>query len=417
MNLGFDAWKGLKGRNMNLSASYRWSNLVLSLIGLFPASLSHAEEPSRIVSVLQPFVDRHELAGAVTLVASKDNVLSLEAVGYADIAGKKRLQTDALFWIASMSKPIAATALMMLVDEGKVRLDDSVDKYLPQFMPRIIRVTPDGAHVRLESPQHAITVRNLLSHTSGIPFSSSLEMPTLDVFPLAVRVQSYAFEPLIFEPGSDYSYSNAGINTAARIVEVVSGMPYQAFLQKRLFDPLRMIDTTFWPTDAQVERLAKSYKTSALGTGLEETPITQLLYPLTDRTHRYPMPAGGLFSTAVDLGRYCQMILNGGVVSGRRYLSTAAIQEMSRNQLSNEVLQKEFSHRSDPADSTGYGLGWQTYPSGAFGHGGAYATNLRIDPQHGLATVWLVQHAGFPGDGSKSEAAFEKVVMERYSPR
>src|SRR5258708_39314571 len=116
------------------------------------------------------------------------------------------------------------------------------DKYLPEFTPRIMTVTNDGAHVRLEKPQHAITVRTLLSHTSGVPFRSSLETPTLDLFPLSVRVQSYALEPLQFEPLSDFSYSNAGINTAARIIEVVSGMKFQDFLQQRLFGPLGMTD-------------------------------------------------------------------------------------------------------------------------------------------------------------------------------
>ena len=402
---------------MNLHTSCRFFAGALSLMLLLVSPLSGATEPSDIASVLQPFVDRHELAGAVTLVASKDKILSLQAVGYADIAAKKSMRTDALFWIASMSKPIAATALMMLVDEDKVRLDDPVQKYLPQFAPSIIAVTSDGAGAHLQALRHAVTIRNLLSHSSGIPFSSSIETPTLDVYALATRVQSYALEPLMFEPGSDYVYSNAGINTAGRIVEVVSGQSYEAFLQTRLFAPLGMIDTTFWPNAAQVARLAKSYKVNALGTDLEEITITQLHYPLTDRAHRYPMPAGGLFSTASDLAKFCQMLLNGGTYTGRRFLSEAAIREMSSSQLSEAVLQKRFSSRSGPTDPTGYGLGWSTYPSGAFGHGGAYATNLRIDPEHGLATVWLIQHASFPGEGAKSHAVFEKAAVEIYSPR
>ena len=395
---------------------HKWVYLLSPML-LFASSLSSAAEPSKIAGVLQPFIDRHELAGAVTLVTSKDKVLSLEAVGYADIAAKKPMRTDALFWIASMSKPIAASALMMLVDEGKVRLDDSVEKYLPQFAPSIIAVTSDGGGARLQAPRHAITIRNLLSHTSGIAFSSSIETPTLDVYPLATRVRSYALEPLMFEPGSDYVYSNAGINTAARIIEVVSGHSYEDFLRTRLFAPLGMIDTTFWPNEAQVERLAKSYKVNAVGTDLEEITITQLRYPLTDRANRYPMPAGGLFSTASDLAKFCQMLLNGGTYAGKRFLSKPAIREMSSNQLSGAVIQKRFSSRSSPTDPTAYGLGWSTFPSGAFGHGGAYATNLRIDPEHGLATVWLIQHASFPGEGAKSHAAFEKAALEIYSPQ
>jgi CubicO group peptidase (beta-lactamase class C family) len=229
---------------MNLADRTPKLNSMWPLLALLTCLLSQAVRSAQLVDVLQPFVDRHELAGAVTLVASKDRVLSLEAVSYADIAARKPMQTDAVFWIASMSKPIAATALMMLVDEGKVRLDDPVENYLPQFKPLIIAATADGAQVRLQSPRHFITVRNLLNHTSGIPFSSAVEAPTLDLLPLAARVRSYAMQRLMFEPGRDYSYSNAGINTAARIVEVVSGMPYDEYLQQRLFGPLGMLSIT-----------------------------------------------------------------------------------------------------------------------------------------------------------------------------
>lgn len=378
---------------------------------LFPL-LASADET--VTDVLQPFIARHELAGAVTLVESKEKILSLEAVGYSDIASGKRMQTDALFWIASMSKPMAAAALMMLVDEGKLHLDDSAQTYLPEFSAEIVRVTDDGAHVRLEKPLHAVTLRSLMSHTSGMPFRASPETPTLDGFPLALRVQSYALEPLQFEPQSDFAYSNAGLNTAARIIEVVSGMPYQDFLQRRLFDPLGMSDTTFWPTQAQIGRLAKSYKANAAGSGLEETTITQLRYPLTDRAQRYPVPAGGLFSTAADLGKFCRMILDGGVFDGKRLLSVAAIQEMSRNQLSGAAREEVSQRQHIPTGPDGYGLGWFTYDSGSFGHPGAYATDMRIDLKHGLATVWLVQHASFAGDGAKSEAAFDQAVAKRF---
>lgn len=385
--------------------------LLIALLA-FPCSVSTAGS-ANISGVLQPYVDRHELAGAVTLVASRDKVLSLEAVGYSDIAARKPMRTDTLFWIASMSKPITATAMMMLVDEGKVRLDDSVKKYLPQFTPRIMVVTTDGARVRLQNPEHPVTLRTLLSHTSGIPPVSSIERPTLDVFPLAVRVQSYALEPLMFDPGSNYSYSNAGINTAARVIEVVSGMRFEDFLQQRLFGPLGMKDTTFWLTEAQVQRLAKSYKPNATGTGLEEIPITQLRYPLTDRANRYAMPAGGLFSTAADLGTFCQMLLGGGILAGKRYISPEAIREMTHNQLSGEALKVVAGERGGPADPDGYGLGWMTNTAGTFGHFGAYATDMSIDPKHGLITVWLVQHAGFPGEGGKSKDAFEQAVAKQ----
>jgi CubicO group peptidase (beta-lactamase class C family) len=220
----------------------------------------------------------------VTLVATKDKILDLSAVGYADVAAKKPMATDDLFWIASMSKPITATALMMLVDEGKVNVDDPVEKYLPEFKGQMLAVEKDADHILLRKPTHPITVKNVLSHTSGLPFSSPIEKPTLDLLPLASRVQSYAMLPLDFDPDSKYKYANAGINTAGRIIEVVSGMLYEDFLDQRLFKPLGMKDTTFWPNEEQLSRLAKSYKANKDKSDIEETPVGQLKYPLNDHT-------------------------------------------------------------------------------------------------------------------------------------
>ena len=385
----------------------RWT-LIAVLLGVLPAwgmeGRAWSQEPSPrpskpIASSLQPFVDRHVLAGAVTLVADKDKVLSLDAVGFADIAVGKPMTTDALFWIASQSKPITASALMMLVDEGKLALDEPVAKHLPEFRDQWLAVEHDREHVLLKRPSRPITIRDILSHTSGLPFSSAMERPTLDLLPLRVGALSYAMTPLLFEPGSKYQYSNAGINTAGRIIEVVSGMPYEQFLETRLFRPLGMKDTTFWPNPEQLSRLAKSYKPNRQGNGLEATLVTQLKYPLDDRT-RQPMPAGGLFSTAHDLARFCQMILNGGVFLGQRYLSASAVTELTRKQTPEHVKE-------------GYGLGWST-GGGSFGHGGAYATNMTIDPGRGLISIFLVQHAGFPGDGGKSLEAFKTAVVEEF---
>jgi CubicO group peptidase (beta-lactamase class C family) len=160
-----------------------------------------------------------------------------------------------------------------------------------------------------------------------------------------------------------------------------------------------MKDTTFWPKGEQLKRLAKSYKPSADKLGLEETTVTQLKYPL-DEPSRQPMPAGGLFSTPEDIGKFCRMVLNGGMVQGRRYLSEAAVREMTRKQTGEAVKE-------------GYGLGWAT-GNGTFGHGGAYATNMTIDARRGLVMVFMVQHAGFPRDGSKSHAAFKEAAEAQF---
>ncbi len=379
--------------------------LILALLGALPllSTRAHAQAaPKPLAPQLQPFVDAHVLAGAVTLVASKDKVLDLSAVGFADVAGKKPMPANAMFWIASMSKPITAAALMILVDEGKVKVDDPVEKYLPEFKGQMVIAEKDDGHMLLKKPVHPIRVRDILSHTSGLPFKTAIEAPALDLFPLATRVRSYAAEPLLHEPESKYLYSNAGINTAGRIIEVVSGMKYQDFLDKRLFQPLGMKDTTFWPNAEQISRLAKSYRGNKDKSDIEETPVGQLTYPLDDRVHREPMPAGGLFSTAADVARFGQMLLRAGELDGKRVLSEASV--------------KMMSSRQTPAalkDSYGFGLAVNT-PT--FGHGGAYSTNLSVDSQFGLVLVFMVQNAGWRNDdGKKIQPAFTKAALDAFS--
>lgn len=370
----------------------------LLLLSVFMTTESASAQEAPVAKALQPFVDNHTLAGAVALVATKDKVLDVQSVGWMDIAAQKPMRNDAIFWIASQSKPVTGTALMMLVDEGKVNLDDPVEKYLGEFRGQMVIAEQDDNHRLLKNPVHPITVRNILSHTSGLPFASPLETPTLDLYPLEARVRSYAMSPLEFEPDSKYQYSNEGINTAGRIIEVVSRMPYEEFLNKRIFEPLGLKDTTFWPNDEQIARIAHSYKPGADNTGLEAINVGQLRYPLNDRTHRFPMPAGGLFSTAADTARFCQMILNGGELDGKRYLSESAVKTMTSKQTGNLP--------------DGYGLGWSTGGAGPdwFGHGGAQSTNMTIDAKRGLIFIWMVQHAGFPGEGGKSQDAFRQAT-------
>jgi CubicO group peptidase (beta-lactamase class C family) len=378
------------------------------LLGLVPIALlsASAEDktpavPKSIAAALEPFVDNHTLAGAVTLVADKDKVLNINTVGYADIAAKSLMAADTLFWIASESKPITATLVMMLLDDGKLQLDDPVEKYLPEFKDLVVA----GPDKQLKKPSHAVTIREILSHTSGMSFQSAQEQPTLDVLSLRDAALSYAKTPLLCEPGTKWQYSNAGINTAGRVIEVVSGMPYEDFLEKRLLTPLGMKDTTFWPNEEQLRRLAKAYRPTKDKKGLEETTIVHLKYPLNDRK-RQPMPGGGLFSTAGDIGRFCQMFLGGGVYQGKRYLSENAVKQMTSKQTSDAMKVSQ-------------GLGWFTGPpwftaAGEYGHGGAFSTNMIIDTKHRLILVWMVQHADFPGDGRRSQDVFRKTALELF---
>jgi CubicO group peptidase (beta-lactamase class C family) len=389
----------------------------ICLLFAFAAALN-AAEPTSPAAALKPFVEKNSLAGAVVVVASADKVLSSEAVGFADRANNTAMRTDNLFWIASMSKPITAAGLMILVDEGKVKLDDPIENYLPEFKGQMVIVEKDAEHVLLHKPKHPPTVRECLSHTSGMPFSSVMETPTLDQFHLRDGVRSYAMTPLQTEPGTKYAYSNAGINTAGRIIEVKSGMPYEVFLEKRLFAPLGMKDTTFVLNEEQLKRLAKSYKPNKDNTGLDETPIGQLRYPLTDPT-RQPMPAGGLFSSAADVTAFCQMVLRGGTVGEKRILSEAAIREMTSTQTGDLLNQGK--------GEGGYGLGFSTTRkakeggpavAGPCGHGGAFSTNMWINPDNGLITVYMVQHAGYPNnEGGKIRGAFEQAASSLFGKK
>jgi CubicO group peptidase (beta-lactamase class C family) len=376
---------------------------VLAAVWTYGSSFTLADDkaPKSISASLQPFVDDHVLAGAVTLVASRDKVLDVTTVGYADVGAKKEMSPDALFWIASMSKPITSAALMVLVDEGKVKVDDPVEKYLPEFKSQMVVAEKDDNHVLLRKPKHPILVRNVLSHTSGLDFRSPIEVPTLDLFPLETRVRSYAAMPLLFEPDTKYQYSNEGINTAGRIIEVVSGKKYEDFLNERFFKPLGMKDTTFWPDAAQTQRIAKSYRANKDKSDIEETPVGQLRYPLDDHQNRFPMPAGGLFSTAADVARFGQMLLNGGELDGKRYLSEAAVKQMTSKQTA-EAIKSNYGF--------GYAVNGET-----FGHGGAYSTNFSVDPKMGLVLVFMVQNAGWRNDnGKKILPAFTQAAIDRF---
>jgi hexosaminidase len=353
------------------------------------AQKSQPAQPDPIHSYLQPLVNNHTVAGAVTLVATKDHIVYFQPVGFRDRDTKANMTADSLFWIASVSKPLTATALMMLVDEGKVNLNDPVEKYLPEFKgQQVYRTRPDPKLSTPNPPKpsdlipadHPILVREILSHTSGLPFKSAAQPGALDLLPLSEAVHTYAAEPLLFQPFTAYSYANEGLNTAARIIEVVSGMPYEQFMQQRLFSPLGMSDTTFWPTAEQAARIASSYKLSTQTGDLEKMNIDQLTYPLTDRAHRYPMPAGGLFSTAADLEKFCRMILNGGTLDGKRYISEQALHMMTNSQ-------------NGSLGGTDYGFGWAV-ANGTFGHGGAYKNAIDVDPAAGRILVFMVQQSG-----------------------
>src|SRR5262245_33238836 len=257
-----------------------------------------------IGAAMEQQIAKHEVAGAVTMVVAKDRVLHLETTGLADVAAKRPMTPETLFWIASMTKPITGVALLMLQDDGKLKVTDPVAKYLPEFADL---KTPSGKPANL-------TITQILTHTSGLGEASGPAVQKART--LADLVPLWLAAPMQYEPGAQWKYTQSGINAGARIVEVVSGMSFDAFVQERIAGPLGMKGTTFYPTDEQRTRLATGYAKNRDTGALEPAPPRPDYGP----RDRPPQGNGGLFSTAPDYARFCQMLLNGGTLGGRRYL-------------------------------------------------------------------------------------------------
>ena len=238
--------------------------LCLVALAAHIAAAAVAGEPPaspEVTAAMKPYLDSYKLAGVVSLIADKTGKVHYKnLLGHADVEAKKPITEDNVFWIASMTKMFAGASIMMLVDEGKVSLDDPVTKFIPQLEKWMVVEEKDQSHVLLKPVARPVTVRHVLSHTSGLTGSSELQKETgSDGTPLKARALSSVTGPLQWQPGDKYQYGNQGMNIAARIVEIVSGMPYEEFLQKRFFDPLAMTETTFWPSEAQIARLAGAY--------------------------------------------------------------------------------------------------------------------------------------------------------------
>jgi CubicO group peptidase (beta-lactamase class C family) len=363
---------------------------------------------SEIPKQLQNFVDEGTIAGAVMLVARHDKVVALETVGFANLETKQPMKADNLFWIASMTKPLTATAVLMLQDAGKLNVSDPVEKYLPEFRDQWMIAERGTNSLVLKRPVRPITLRDLLTHTSGI---SDMPPPRIEAT-LAELVIGYANKPLQFEPGSKWTYSTAGINVLGRVVEVVSGQPFAEFLDERILHPLGMKDTTFWPTARQARRLATAYAPGSGGKGLAPTDIYFIKGGVVNRA-RPPLPGGGLFSTAEDMAKFYQCILNDGVAGGKRLLSKEAVAQMTSTQTGD--LKCGF------VDGMSFGLGWGVVKQplgvtamlspGTFGHGGAYGTQGWVDAQHDLIYVMMIQRAKLAnGDASDMRRVFQETV-------
>jgi CubicO group peptidase (beta-lactamase class C family) len=356
---------------------------------------------------MQTIIDQNEVAGAVTAVADKKGLLHLEATGFANVEEKKPMSEDSICWIASMTKPITGAAIVMLQDEGKLNIADPVAKYIPEFAAL---KTPSGKPANL-------TITQILTHTSGLGEAGG--PAAQEAHTLADLVPIWLATPMQYEPGAKWKYTQSGINAAARIVEIVSGMTFDAFLQKRLFEPLGMTNSTFYPTDAQRAQMATAYAKN------KDTGKLEAVAPRSDFgiRGRPPQGNGGLYSCARDYTRFCQMLLNGGTLDGKRLLSAEAVKTLSSVH-TGDIECGFFQNETFGQHGKNYGWGIGTcvlkqphegvaevLSPGSFGHGGAWGTQAWIDPVKSRIYVLMVQRANFPNsDASPVRGAFQKAA-------
>jgi CubicO group peptidase (beta-lactamase class C family) len=354
---------------------------------------------ARIPPRMKAFVDQQAVAGVVTLVAHGSDTVEFDAAGMADIEAGRPMKKDTIFQIMSMTKPVTAIGIMMLAEEGKLALRDPVEQYLPEFHDVRVATTvgPDAA--RLGVPIHAFTIRDLLTHTSGIqdypgPPSIRDYAQTMSV-PLEEVVKRLAKQPLLFQPGTQWSYSSPGIEILGRIIEVCSGESYVDYITDHVLKPLGMKDSFFFPPADKVSRIAMVYAhkdgklVRAPGSILGGDPAQYR------RGAVFPAPGWGLYSTAEDLLHLYRMMLNDGTYEGHRYLSPFSVHVMTEAQTTG--IPAGWMRGSD------YGLAWEIvtdplgelagHTIGSYGHGGAFGTQGWIDPNRDLISIMLIQNS------------------------
>jgi CubicO group peptidase (beta-lactamase class C family) len=355
---------------------------------------------AKIPQRMKAFVDQHTVAGAITLVSHGDEIVEFDATGMADVAAGHPMQKDTIFQIMSMTKPVTAIGIMMLAQEGKLALRDPVEDYLPEFKGLRVRTTlgPDAG--RLSVPDHAITIRDLLTHTAGIQdYPGPPAIPdyaqTMNV-PLDEVIHQLAKQPLLFQPGTQWSYSSPGIEILGRIIEVCSGEKYADFITEHILQPLGMKDSFFFPPADKISRIAMVY---AEKDG-ELMPAPASILGGDPAKHRqgavFPAPGWGLYSTAEDLLHLYRMMLNNGVYEGHRYLSPFSVHVMTEPQTTG-IQPVGWMRGSD------YGLAWEIvtdplgelggHTIGTYGHGGAFGTQGWIDPNNDLISILLIQRS------------------------
>jgi CubicO group peptidase (beta-lactamase class C family) len=360
-----------------------------------------SERLQRITQMIQRHIAAGDIAGAVTVVARRGRIAHLSAQGVMDLQSKQPMSTASMFRIASMTKPVIGTSVMMLIEEGKLHLNDPVWQYIPAFKTMNVA----GG----EPAKRAITIKDLLTHVSGLgsgPISTAAieKVGRKEGETLADYIPRLGGTPLEFQPGSRWAYSpGAGFETLGRIIEIASGMPLDKFFRARIFDPLGMKDITFWPTDAQMPRVASVYARGENGLTKSPTPND------TFGRNVYFRGSGGLYSTAEDYVPLGMMLAGWGEWNGRRLLSRKTVEMMTAAHVLDTLPGR-------PAGE-GYGLSVRVVTNhaargtmlsdGTFGWTGAQGTHFFVDPKEQLVGVLMVQTTN-----GQLRAEFEDLVAQ-----
>jgi CubicO group peptidase (beta-lactamase class C family) len=392
------------------------------------------ERLARIHEAVQRHIDAKSLAGAVTMVVRNGRIAHLEGHGVIDLETNRPMPKDAIFRLASMSKPVTAVAVMMMLEEGKLRLTDPVSRFIPEFKNMKVAVPKPGSEaaaaaaggrggrgaapvdVDLVPASREITVRDLLTHGSGLMSgglgqraSASLAQRAPDDT-LTTYIPKLGGAVLDLQPGTLWRYSGlAGFDVLSRIVEITSGQPFDRFLKQRLFDPLGMKDTGFALLPDRASRIVPLYRRGQ--NGLEKLPDQNGLSSAT-----YFSGAGGLVTTAEDYAQFATMLVNGGELNGKRYLSPRTIELMA----SNHTGEMAGGQMGMSPRGIGFGLGVQVVEDpvaadrrvskGAWGWAGAYGTNVHIEPQEKMVTIILMQTSTPALQRDFENAVFQAIV-------
>jgi CubicO group peptidase (beta-lactamase class C family) len=373
------------------------------------------ERLTRLGDGMKSLVDQGRLAGVVTMVARHGKVVEFEAAGKRDIAANLPMQKDSIFRIYSMSKPITGVAMMMLFEEGKWQLNDPVARYVPEFANLKVYGTDAAGNVVLKEQSHPMTMRELMSHTAGFTYGFFSNTPVdklqreADVLnvnnTLEEMITRVAKLPLNAQPGSEWHYS-ISVDIQGYIVQKLSGMRFEDFLEKRIFKPLNMVDTGFYVPAEKLKRLAQFYDYD------KEGHLQIVQNPINHDFSAKPALAsggGGLVSTATDYMRFCQMLLNGGQLGGVRLLAPGTVELMRTNVLAPTMpifvpgagFGLDFAVYTDAVAAGGY------YGKGTYWWGGAAGTWFWIDPTDDLIVIGMIQQIA--GTGAAATAGVPDV--------